>query len=169
MGENVFYMLTGNNSISNRITTMGTKHKGSKKEIKILDAYIKFSRAYISLESQLSKHLSSNNITHSQFGVLEILFHLGPLNQKDIANKLLSSHSNLVTVLDNLEKNGVVVRERDQNDRRNFIIHLTEKGRKLIEDLFPRHLKLILERFGVLTDREITSLGRISKKIGLQD
>ncbi|HSL89639.1 MAG TPA: hypothetical protein VK870_10080, partial [Ignavibacteriaceae bacterium] len=76
---------------------MGTKYKGTKKEIKILDAYIKFTRASVSLDTQLNRSLTEQKLTHSQFGVLEVLYHLGPLNKKDIAKKLLSSNSNLVT------------------------------------------------------------------------
>lgn len=146
---------------------MGTKYKGTKKEIKVLDTYIKFSRASVSLESQLNRNLTEHKLTHSQFGVLEVLYHLGPLNQKDIAEKLLSSNSNLVTVIDNLEKSDLVIRERYQQDRRNFIIHLTDKGKKLIADLFPKHLKTISERFNTLTEKEIETLGKLCKKIGL--
>lgn len=146
---------------------MGTKYKGTKKEIKILDAYIKFTRASVSLDTQLNRSLTVQKLTHSQFGVLEVLYHVGPLNQKDIAEKLLSSNSNLVTVIDNLEKLELVKRERYQQDRRNFIIHLTDKGQKLISELFPKHLKIITERFSVLTEKEIETLGKVCKKIGL--
>ena len=146
---------------------MGTKYKGGKKEIKILDAYIKLSRAASSLESQLSRQLNEYGLTYSQFGVLEVLLHIGPMNQKDIASKLLSSSSNLVTVIDNLEKSGLVKRERSEKDRRNFIINLTDQGNRFILDYFPKHLKLITERFNVLADREIELLGRLSKKVGL--
>lgn len=163
-------MLRTNNSISNKIREkMGTKFKGIKKEVRILDAYIKFSRAAQSIESQLSRHLAKSKLTSSQFGVLEVLCHIGPLNQKDIANKLLSSHSNLVTVIDNLEKSGLVIRERDKNDRRNFIINLTEPGRKVIGELFPKQLKLISDRFSVLTEKETDTLAKLCKKVGLNE
>lgn len=160
-------MLASNNSISNKKDTMGTKYKGSKKEIRILDAYIRFSRSASSIESQLSRQLAEYGLTYSQFGVLEVLLHLGPMNQKDIAAKLLSSNSNLVTVIDNLEKNGLVKRERSDKDRRNFIVNLTDRGKKFISEFFPKHLKIITDRFNVLTDREIETLGKLCKKVGL--
>lgn len=146
---------------------MGTKYKGSKKDEKLLDAYIRFSRAATSIENQLSRYLIENGLTFSQFSVLEVLLHLGPMNQKDVAEKIFSSNSNLVTVIDNLENAGMVRRERSAKDRRNFIVHLTSKGEKLINELFPKHLKLISERFNVLNDKELETLGRLSKKIGL--
>jgi len=146
---------------------MGTKYKGSKKEVRVLDAYIRFSRAALSLESQLSRQLNEHGLTYSQFGVLEVLLHIGPMNQKDIASKLLSSNSNLVTVIDNLEKSELVKRERSEKDRRNYIINLTDHGKRFILDYFPKHLQLITEKFNALTDKEIDSLGRLSKKVGL--
>ncbi len=146
---------------------MGTNYKGNKKEVRILDAYIRFSRASLSIQNYLSRHLIENELTISQFGVLEILLHIGPLNQKDLAKKLLSSNSNLVTVIDNLEKGGLVRRERSEADRRNFIVHLTDKGRKVIGEIFPKHLNLISETFSKLNEREIDTLGRLSKKIGM--
>lgn len=145
---------------------MGTKYKGNKKDIKVLDTYIKFSRAFLSLQNALSRNLIDNKLTMSQFGVLEILYHLGPLNQKVIAEKLLSSSSNLVTVIDNLENNGLVKRERSTEDRRNFIVNLTDKGKKIIEEIFPKHLNIISQTFNKFTEREIDTLGKLSKKLG---
>lgn len=146
---------------------MGTKYKGSEKDEKLLDTYIRFSRAATSIENQLSRFLIENGLTFSQFSVLEVLLHLGPMNQKDVAAKIFSSNSNLVTVVDNLENARLVRRERSAKDRRNFIVHLTKKGGKLINELFPKHLRLISERFSVLNDKELETLGRLSKKIGL--
>lgn len=146
---------------------MGTKFKGTKKEVSVLDTYIKFSRAFFTIQNALSRNLIKNKLTLSQFGVLEVIFHLGPLNQKVISEKLLSSSSNLVTVIDNLENNGLVKRERSAEDRRNFIVHLTDKGKKVIEDIFPKHLNIISQSFNKLTEREIETLGKLSKKLGL--
>lgn len=71
-------------------------------------------------------------------------------------------------VVDNLEKNGMVTRKRDPDDRRAVRIHLTEKGRTFIGELFPRHLKRVKKEFSILSKAELIELGRICKKIGLQ-
>lgn len=42
-------------------------------------------------------------------------------------------------VIDNLEKGGMVRRERDPEDRRSYNIHLTDTGRKMIVSLVPDH------------------------------
>lgn len=145
---------------------MGTHHKGSPKEIKILNAYIKFIRAFNSIQSRLSRCRAEDKLTISQFGVLEALFHLGSMNQKEISAKLLFSGSNLVTVIDNLEKNGLVKRARKMEDRRNIIVSLTNRGEEIIKVIFPKHLSAIMNEFSDFTDDELDELGRLSKKLG---
>ncbi len=46
-------------------------------------------------------------LTESQFGVLDSLFHLGPMKQKEIGKKILKSGGNITMVINNLEKRGI--------------------------------------------------------------
>ena len=147
---------------------MGTNYKGSKKEVSALNTYIKLMRAAESLNSVLNTSLSNEGLTESQFGVLETLYHLGPMNQKNLGNKLLKSGGNITFVVDNLEKQGLVIRRRGVVDRRNFNIQLTEKGHKLIKQIFPKQLKIIVDEIGILNDNEQRELQRMCKLIGLK-
>ena len=139
-----------------------------KKENLALDAYLKLMRAAESTTARIHQHLSSVGLTMSQFGVLEALQHLGPLCQKDIGRKLLRSSGNITLVIDNLEKRGLVRRERDPNDRRFFVVHLTDEGRKIIGDLFPRHAKVITGEMSILSTAEQKTLANLCKKLGLK-
>ena len=71
-------------------------------------------------------------------------------------------------VIDNLEKNKLVRRERNEADRRFFIIHLTDKGYNLINKLFPPHAAVIAKDLGVLTAAEQDVLGGVVQKTGPQ-
>lgn len=104
---------------------MGTKFKGSKKEVQALDAFIKLKRAAESLSSRLISEFTKWNISESQFGVLETLYHLGPLCQKELGDKILKSTGNITLVIDNLEKRTLVERVRGVEDRRFISVHLT--------------------------------------------
>lgn len=146
---------------------MGTHYEGNKKEKRTLDAFIKLMRATESINSRLNRHLSGADLTVSQFGVLEALLHLGPLNQKSLGEKLLKSGGNITLVIDNLEKCNFVERQRDPDDRRAMLIHLTKKGERFIKSFFPKHLDQIKEEFSVLTEKEKEELARICKKLGL--
>ena len=148
---------------------MGTHYPGTKSEKKTLNAFIKLMRATESMNNRLNRHLADADLTLSQFGTLEALHHLGPLNQRTIGEKLLKSGGNITMVMDNLEKCGHVKRERDPSDRRAVLIHLTPKGKVFIEDFFPKHLEKIKEEFSVLTEEEKETLAGICKKLGLKE
>src|SRR5437764_2070170 len=97
-------------------------------------------RAAQSVGSRLNAVLDKAGLTESQFGVLEALYHLGPLHPCDLGAKLLCSSGNMTLVLDNLERSGLVRRQRGRADRRFITVHLTDAGRRLIAEVFPRHL-----------------------------
>src|SRR5579871_2210490 len=147
---------------------MPTHYQGTKAEQRALDAFVKLVRAANSVGTSLAGAYAAAGLTESQFGVLEALFHLGPLHPCDLAVKLLSSGGNLTLVLDNLEKRGLVRRERGSKDRRFVTVHLTPEGRALIADVFPRHVADVVARFGVLTAAEQEELGRLCRKLGRQ-
>jgi len=148
---------------------MGTHYRGSDKDKLTLDAFIKLMRASETINGNLSRHLAEADLTVSQFGVLEALYHLGPLNQKALGEKLLKSGGNITMVIDNLEKSGCVQRKRDPEDRRSVQIHLTDKGQKFIKSFFPKHLEEIKKEFSVLTRQDKKELARICKKLGLKE
>ena len=137
--------------------------------MRALNTYVKLMRAAESMTTRTHEHLSSAGLTISQFGVLEALYHRGPLSQKEIGQKILRSSGNITMVIDNLEKRSLVRRERDQHDRRSFIVHLTEAGKKLIRKIFPPHAAVISSELSVLTAAEQKTLGALCKKLGLKN
>ncbi len=146
---------------------MAAKYNGHKNERRALNTYVKLMRAAESVTQRTHQHLSSKGLTLSQFAVLEALYHLGPLSQKQIGQKILRSSGNITMVADNLEKSGLVKRNRSEVDRRYFIIHLTNQGHKLISSIFPRHAAVIAAEMSVLSEKEQDTLSRLCKKIGL--
>lgn len=133
-----------------------------------LNTYTKLMRAAESVTSRVHRVLSAPKLTISQFGVLEALYHKGPLCQKDIAAKILKSTGNITLVIDNLEKQGLVRRERDTEDRRYLTIHLTETGTALIAKVFADVEASIVAEMASLTESEQELLGNLCKKLGLK-
>ncbi len=148
---------------------MPTHYQGTESEIRALNAYIKLLRASESVASRLMAFMASDhaNLTITQFGVLEALYHLGPLNQKDIGTKMLKSGGNITLVIDNLSKQGLVERKRSEEDRRVVYAHLTPSGRDFIGTYFPCHARAIEQEMNVLTPGEQEELGRLCRKLGL--
>jgi MarR family 2-MHQ and catechol resistance regulon transcriptional repressor len=133
-----------------------------------LNTYTKLMRAAESVTGRVSRHMSAAGLTISQFGVLEALLHKGPLCQRDIAAKILKSTGNITMVIDNLEKRGLVRRERDSQDRRYLTVYLSDTGRVLVTRVFDGVESSIVTELAVLSDAEQSQLGALCKKLGLQ-
>ncbi len=146
---------------------MPTHFQGSPQEVRALDTFTKLVRAAGSIIARTSRPLATSGLTVGQFGVLETLLHLGPLHQCELARKHLQSGGNITMIVDNLEKAGLVRRERLPEDRRYVRVHLTDAGRERIAELFPRQARNVTEQMSVLTDAEQEELARLCRKLGL--
>ncbi len=132
----------------------------------VLKTYTQMMRATEAVTTRMHRHLLDHGLTGSQFGVLEALYHLGPLCQRDIGQKILKTSGNLTTVIDNLEKKELVVREKDLSDRRRISVSLTDAGFDLIDTVFPTHAEIAEQVFAVMNPGELLALGTLLKKVG---
>lgn len=147
---------------------MPTHYPGSESEQRALSALITLRRAANAIGLREAALMRQHRLTESQFGVLEALLHLGPMCQRDLAAKILKSSGNLTTVIDNLERDGLVARHRDPGDRRMVTVRLTEAGRRRIEEIFPAHAAEIVSLFEVLSPDEQVELTRLCRRLGRQ-
>ncbi len=145
---------------------MGTKHKGPEKETRALNAFINLVRASDTINDRLQGPLEESGVTLGQFAVLESLYHLGPMRQVEIASRVLRSKGNVTLVIDNLEKLGLVRREREKDDRRCFTVSITAEGKKRIAEIFPAHVKRLVEQMSVLSATEQETLRTLCRKLG---
>lgn len=100
-------------------------------------------------------------------GVDAGLFHFGPPAQGQICAKILKSGTNVPTVVDNLERDGLVRRVRDENDRRVQVVHLTDLGRDLIDRAFPVHAARITALVSALDPDEQATLSGVAGRLPL--
>ena len=145
---------------------MGSRHRGGVEEVRALNAFIALSRAADSVETRTHAVMAGAGLTESQFGVLEALYHLGPLCAADLAEKVLRSRGNLTLVIANLERDALVVRTTRTDDRRYRTVELTAKGRKRMRTTFPRHARLVAETMSALAPAELEELRRLCRKLG---
>ena len=145
---------------------MPTHFTGSRAEMRTLDTFIKMTRCTNSVLTRLAERNTVGDLTYSQFAVLEALYHLGSMTQGEVSTKVLKSGSNMTTVIDNLERDGLVRRERDAKDRRVIHVHLTEAGSGKVEAVFPGHVAALVEEFNVLSAKEQEQFGELCKKLG---
>ncbi|HMV77188.1 MAG TPA: MarR family transcriptional regulator [Leptospiraceae bacterium] len=134
-----------------------------------LQAYITLLRASDTVSAKVGRSLLEHKLTLSQFGVMEALYHLGPLCQKQIGQKILKSASNLTTVIRNLQRDGFIKSTRENKDKRYLTICLTPKGKKLMEEILPGHFTEIDKCMSALNCDERKHLNSLCKKLGLSN
>jgi MarR family 2-MHQ and catechol resistance regulon transcriptional repressor len=147
---------------------MPTHYVGDEATRRALDTFIKLSRARKVIGDRTNRLLAEYGLSESQFGTLEALYHLGPMYQSQIGEKLLVTGGNMTMVINNLEKLGLISRERAVEDRRQMIVSLSEKGHQLIDELFPIHAQNILKLMSILSTDELDQLGQLCKMLGKQ-
>ncbi len=147
---------------------MPTHFVGDEATRRALDTYIKLRRAGKALGDRTGRLLAEYGLTESQLGTLEALYYLGPMSQSDIGDKLLVTGGNMTMVASNLEKRGLISRCRDPQDRRQMTVSLTDKGRRLISELFPKHAATIADLMSILCADEQAQLGELCKIVGTQ-
>ncbi|HET6182861.1 MAG TPA: MarR family transcriptional regulator [Acetobacteraceae bacterium] len=136
--------------------------------VEALRAYVKLLRATRSVVARLEPRLASRGLTSTQLGVLEALLHVGPMTQRELGRKVLTSAGNMTDVVDKLERRGLVQRSRKPGDRRAVQVELTKSGREHIAALFPLHAEDIAHAMAGLSVAELRALGSLLRKLGRQ-
>lgn len=103
----------------------------------------------------------------SDFAIMEVLLHKGPLPINHIGDKVLLTSGSMTAAVRRMENKGLVTRIQDPSDGRCFYVHLTGKGRQTIQTAYARHEKNLETIAGVLSGSERRELARLLKKIGL--
>jgi MarR family 2-MHQ and catechol resistance regulon transcriptional repressor len=143
-----------------------SRYRQDRTERLALSTYLKLTRASDRLWDRFALGLQRESLTPSQFGVLEALFHLGPMCQRDLGERILRSSGNMTLVVGNLERRGLVRRERLAEDHRYYQVQLTAEGERLIRRVFPGHADAITRELAVLTQEEQRTLGNLCRKLG---
>lgn len=130
-------------------------------------AYVKLLRASRAVVARVEPRLAETCLTMTQLGVLEAVLHKGPMTQRELGRRVLTSAGNMTDVIDKLEGRRLLRRVRLAEDRRSVRIELTEEGRSLIEDLFPDHARDIAAAMGGLDAAEIALLDGLLRKLGV--
>jgi MarR family 2-MHQ and catechol resistance regulon transcriptional repressor len=112
-----------------------------------------------------SLNLSRTGLGGSDFRVLEVLLHKGPLPVNTIGPKVWLTPGSISVAVDRLEE-AALVRRETTDDRRVRLVELTAKGRALITRIFREHAAAMEEAAGVLSKGERLMLLRLLKKLG---
>lgn len=95
-------------------------------------------------------HLAKYNLTLPQFDVLAQLHREEGITQQTLADRLLVTKGNVCGLMDRMMEQGLVERRQDPHDGRAYMLHLTPKGKRLIQDILPAHSQVIASQIGQL-------------------
>jgi len=129
--------------------------------------WLVLSRAARAIEQNAMSSVAGLGLGLSDFAVLEVLLHKGPLPVNTIGKKVLLTSGSITAAIDRLESKELVRRRSDPQDLRARIVELTNAGRQLIEKAFRQHAADMEESMAVLRPSERVELVRLLKKVGL--
>lgn len=103
--------------------------------------------------------LTNYTITPPQFIALQWLDELGDMTIGDLSNKMYLAFSTTTDLIDRMEKNKLVQRVKDMQDRRVVRIHLLEEGEKIIKEVIEKRQRYL---GNVVSDFESTEIEELS-------
>lgn len=146
-------------------TAVETRYSAAQE--RALKLFVVLTRASNSIHRRLMSTIDLHDLTLTEFGILEALYHKGPLLLGDVQRKILLSSGGVTYTVDRLAEKGLVERRECPSDRRARYAALTPKGEALISEIFPEHADRIEETMSVLSAREQTELIEQLRRLGL--
>jgi len=140
--------------------------KERKKPPEALHAWLIMLKAWQSMSHYVFPTLLEGGLGESDFRVLEVLLHKGPMPVNAIGPKVDLNPGSVSVAVDRLYKKGFVSRVESAHDRRVRTVTLTEKGKKVFLPLFRRHTTLIKRAFEDVSPEELQQLEGVLKKVG---
>ena len=130
-------------------------------ELKLL---IGLHRVCNEIDRRSSQIFAQYGLSLGQFAVLEVLYHKGNLSVGEVQKKILSTSGTIPVIVNNLTKRGLVERLTDVDDKRKCILHITEEGKKLMREVFPKNKTTIIDSMSNWSDEEKNKILKILKK-----
>lgn len=122
---------------------------------------------YLYTESRrVTKELARRaDLTGPQLTVVKILEIFGDLSLSELSEKIRAQNSTVTGIIDRMEREGLVTRERSKEDRRVVYIRLTQKGKELSREIPVEPMEIFRSALESLTGQEVRDLLRILTKV----
>lgn len=163
--------------LSGKMNTRVAGHAAGERELKGADLALKLwivlSRAHASIGRHAERDIGRSGLTPTEFAVLEVLYHKGPLLLGEVQRLVLVSSGGVTYLVDRLERKGLVERRECSHDRRARYAALTPEGESLIGRIFRTHAACIEHATSGLDDEQkrvlielLRTLGQRAQSIG---
>jgi DNA-binding MarR family transcriptional regulator len=132
-----------------------------------LDAIIE-TMVYLYTESRRLTKLAAREVglTGPQLTVVKLLDTFGDLSLSSLSERIRAQNSTVTGIIDRMEREDLVLRERSTSDRRVVFIRLTEKGKRVARDIDVEPLSIFRTVLSSLSREDTTDLLRVLSKLG---
>jgi MarR family 2-MHQ and catechol resistance regulon transcriptional repressor len=131
-----------------------------------LKLWVVLSRAAAAVGQHSARDIARHGFSSAEFGILEALYHKGPLLLGEIQRRILVSSGGITFLVDRLTEKGLVAREECPGDRRARFAVLTPAGRALMKRIFPEHAAVIARALAGLTREQRRTATRLLRDLG---
>jgi MarR family transcriptional regulator, 2-MHQ and catechol-resistance regulon repressor len=138
-----------------------------RKQETALKLWVVLARSTAAVTKHMEADVARHDLTGTEFGILEALYHKGPMLLGEIQRKILVTSGGITYLVDRLEEKGLVRREQCAEDRRARYAVLTSAGQSLIKRIFPMHAARIEQALSGLTITEQREAAQLLRKLGL--
>lgn len=132
-----------------------------------LKLWVVLARAYAAVQAHSLSDIERHGLTVGEFGILESLYHKGPLLLGEVQRRILVSSGGITYLVDRLERKGLVERRECPGDRRARYAALTPAGEALIRRIFPEHAACIERAVSGLDTEEQEQAITLLRRLGL--
>ncbi|MHA6261214.1 MarR family winged helix-turn-helix transcriptional regulator [Sporosarcina sp. CAU 1771] len=137
-----------------------------KEEELSLKLFVVLTRTLQSIKKRVEEDIRKLGLNTTEFAVLELIYNKGDQPVQRIGEKVLIASSSITYVVDKLEKKKLLERKPCPKDRRVTHVSITESGKSLMDDVFPKHKQAINEICGGLNSDEKEVMIEQLKKLG---
>ena len=140
--------------------------KPSPERERALKLWVVLARTHAAVVAHVEAHVAGHGLTVAEFGVLEALYHKGPLLLGDVQRKILVSSGGVTFLVDRLTAKGLVERRMCEEDRRARYAALTPEGDRLMRRIFPEHAAMLERALGSLDTDEQAAATDLLRRLG---
>lgn len=132
------------------------KEKNTSDHVASIERYLRKVDYIIRLKGR--EILKDFNITIPQFTALQILIYNGDLTIGELSQKMGLACSTITDLVDRMENNKLVVRKKDQRDKRVVRIEVLPIGFEIVEKVLEERIRFLESKLDVLSEEEIEAL-----------
>ncbi len=121
------------------------------------------------IKKRATQFFAAHGVTDVQFNMMLLLFHQSPprggLSQVELSEMMLVNRANITSLVDRMEKAGLVRRKADPDDRRSNIVMLSAKGRRILQKVDKEYIAEVKSIMSSLKQSDVRKLTSMLEKL----